>query len=170
MKNKNLNDINDNKKSEIKLEKIKKQIKKIKKNIKNIKLRHIAKKINMKNKSRKKIELIKKNNLNNFACDLLPIIENFERLLIFLKKNKNQNSEKNKGIILIFKCFIKIIKKYGIKIEDKTNILFDKKKHEIFYLKKLNAIRPNFVTKIIKVGYKINDIVIRKAKVIVSKK
>ncbi|MDH3003732.1 MAG: nucleotide exchange factor GrpE [Candidatus Shikimatogenerans sp. JK-2022] len=117
---------------------------------------------------KKRNDLEKKNlfNLNKkkIIKDILPILDDFNRLV------KEEKIEKNKGIYLIYKKLKTFLKFYGLK-KIKVNIgdSFNSYYHEAILQSKIDD--KNMKNKIIKVienGYYIDNNIIRCAKVIVG--
>ncbi|WXB47346.1 MAG: nucleotide exchange factor GrpE [Candidatus Shikimatogenerans sp. Tmey] len=112
---------------------------------------------------KEKISILKYSN-KDLILNILPIIDDFKRSFIFIKKDKNIYI----GIQLIYKKFLNILKSYGLKknntkIGDKFNYI----KHEIIAKEKSTKFK-NKIIKIIENGYLLNNSLIRYDKVIVG--
>lgn len=117
---------------------------------------------------KEKFELVKLAN-QELIVELIPILDDFERCLLEIKKDNNGN--KIIGIKLIYEKFFSVLKKKGIKqIKTKKGDHFNTDIHEA--LSQITDPSQDFKGKIIDIvemGYLLFDKVIRHAKVIVGK-
>ena len=104
-------------------------------------------------------------NLESIILKFLPVIDDFERML-----NNDNNKEKTlkEGISIIQSKFEKILDNYGVTSFNSKNEIFDADLHEAVMAQNSNK-KNNLIIDDFEKGYKINDKVIRHAKVIVSK-
>lgn len=124
---------------------------------------------NYKNRIQKeKFELFKLAN-QEVIVELIPVLDDFERCLLEIKKDNNGNMIL--GIKFIYEKFFSVLKKKGIKqIKTKKGDKFTTEIHEA--LSQITAPSQNLKGKIIAIvemGYFLHDKVIRHAKVIVGK-
>lgn len=124
---------------------------------------------NYKNRIQKeKFELLKLADKEVFVS-LLPVLDDFERCLLDIKKYNNLNIIR--GIKLIYEKMLNVLKKKGIKqIKTKKGDYFNTEIHEA--LSQITAPSQDLKGKIIaivEIGYILHDKVIRHAKVIVGK-
>jgi molecular chaperone GrpE len=124
---------------------------------------------NYKNRIQKeKFELFKLAN-QEVIVELIPVLDDFERCLLEIKKYNNVNM--TRGIKLIYEKFFRVLKKKGIKqIKTKKGDPFTTEVHEA--LSQITASSQNLKGKIIAIidmGYLLHEKVIRHAKVIVGK-
>lgn len=117
---------------------------------------------------KEKLFLIKLAN-QEVVVELIPVLDDFERCLLELKKDNNINMII--GIKLIYEKFFSVLKKKGIKqIKTKKGDNFNTDIHEA--LAQIIAPSQDLKGKIIDIvemGYFLHDKVIRHAKVIVGK-
>lgn len=117
---------------------------------------------------KEKFELFKLAN-QEVIVELIPVLDDFERCLLEIKKYNNVNIIR--GIKLIYEKFFSVLKKKGIKqIKTKKGDHFTTETHEA--LSQITAPSQNLKGKIIAIvemGYLLHDKVIRHAKVIVGK-
>lgn len=124
---------------------------------------------NYKNRIQKeKFELLKQAN-QEIVVDLIPVLDDFERCLLEIKKSNNSNMIE--GIKLIYEKLFRILKKKGIKqIKIKKGDHFNTEVHEaLSQIKTTSQDLKNKVIAIVEMGYLLHDKVIRHAKVIVGK-
>lgn len=114
---------------------------------------------------KEKFELVKLSN-QEVIIELIPVLDDFERCLLELKKDNNVL-----GIKLIYEKFFSVLKRKGLKqIKTKKGDNFSTDIHEA--LSQITAPSHDFKGKIIDIvemGYLLYDKVIRHAKVIVGK-
>lgn len=114
-----------------------------------------------------KAELIK-NGAESAMRDLLPVIDDVERALDAINKGGDLESIKE-GVGLIYNKFIKYLESQHVKAIDSTGMDFDTDVHEAVTM--FPAPDPSMKGKVIDTaikGYKINDKVLRYAKVVVG--
>jgi molecular chaperone GrpE len=78
-------------------------------------------------------------------------------------QNKIQETTIIQGIVLTRKSMLNIIQKFGIKREGKKNEIFQPHLHQSVSSKPSENIQSNHIISVIKHGYTLNCIVLRKA-------
>jgi molecular chaperone GrpE len=114
-----------------------------------------------------KAELIK-NGAESAMRDLLPVIDDLERAMDAINKGGDLESIKE-GVSLIYNKFIKYLESQHVKAIESTGMDFDTDVHEAVTM--FPAPDPSMKGKVIDTpikGYKINDKVLRYAKVVVG--
>ena len=114
-----------------------------------------------------KAELIK-NGAESAMRDLLPVIDDLERALDAINKGGDLDSLKE-GVNLIYNKFVKYLESQHVTAIDSTGKAFDTDVHEAVTM--FSAPDPSMKGKVIDTpikGYKINDKVLRYAKVVVG--
>ncbi len=116
---------------------------------------------------KEKSELIQ-NGGENVISSLLPIIDDFERALLNMKKSGDEEALK-KGVELIYQKFMKALETNGLKTIDTTNADFNTDFHEaVAMIPSQSDETKGKVIDCVQKGYKLNDKVIRHAKVAVG--
>ncbi|MDH3004676.1 MAG: nucleotide exchange factor GrpE [Candidatus Shikimatogenerans sp. JK-2022] len=125
-------------------------------------IRNLAEFDNYKKRNEKEKEDLFKINTGNIIKSILPILDDYNRLITEEKINKNE------GIYLIYRKFKKILKDNGLKkIKVKIGDNFNSDYHyAISQIKNKNMI--NKVVEILEDGYYVYDNIIRCTKVIVG--
>ena len=120
--------------------------------------------------AKEKIESIKRAN-KGLLLSLLNFMDNFERALKAGEKDENiQGTEYYKGIELIHKQFIDFIHDNGVsEIELQSGDEFDPNVHEALTMVEVPNIDKEQVVEVYAKGYKLNDELLRTAKVVVGK-
>jgi molecular chaperone GrpE len=98
--------------------------------------------------------------------DLLPTLDDLERTL------QHPNASKEavlQGMELIYKNFAKLLERYGLSSMETVGEYFDVHAHDALLEEVRADVEPGTITKEIQKGYKLNDNVLRHAKVIVAK-
>ena len=116
---------------------------------------------------KEKMELVK-NAGADVLVNILPVMDNFERALASLEAAKDIEALKD-GIELIYKNFKDFLTQKGVKEIESMEQVFDTDKHEA--ITKIKAPKKKLKGKIVDViekGYKLNDKVIRYAKVVIG--
>lgn len=115
---------------------------------------------------KEKSELIL-NGGENVINSLLPIIDDFERALKNIDKSDDKDTLK-KGVELIYQKLIKALENNGMKTIDTANADFNTDFHEAVAMVPTDDKQKGKVVDCVQKGYKLNDKVIRHAKVVVG--
>lgn len=99
---------------------------------------------------------------------LLPILDDFERLLN-TNPNKKEEQALIKGVDLLYHKFKKVLEKQGLKEIDCKGKDFDVNLEDALMLQPDETHPPNTVLEVVEKGYYLKEKVLRHAKVIVSK-
>ena len=120
--------------------------------------------------AKEKIDGIKRAN-KDLLLSLLTFMDNFERALKAGEQDANiQGTEYYKGIELIHKQFIDFMHDHGVsEIELEKGDEFDPNLHEALTMMEVPDIDKEQVVEIYAKGYKLNDELLRTAKVVVGK-
>ncbi|BBI01165.1 molecular chaperone [Buchnera aphidicola (Nipponaphis monzeni)] len=120
-------------------------------------------------KSDNQIHQIQTENLKCFLKHLIKIIDQLEEMSNIDFKNKSIHKSIIEGINLTLKSLIKTTEKFGLRKISNTNLLFNPNLHKISSYKNIKEIPNNYVISIRSYGYTLNNDVLRKAIVEVSK-
>lgn len=112
------------------------------------------------------IQLVKYAN-EKLIKDLLDVVDDFERTLIFSKEELKNNSI-HQGVEMIYNKLMKILSDYGLKKIEALNQPFDFNYHEALLQVPKDGVEPMTVVEEVQKGYMLYDKVIRHTKVIVS--
>lgn len=131
-------------------------------------LRALAETQNTKHRAELDIQRKSQLILENFAKDLLPVLDNFERALMLADSEKASDDFKNflVGIEITYKDLLKAVEKNGIEAIHQIGVDFDPTKHHAIDFKTGHAQK---VLEIKQAGYVLNGKVLRAALVIVGK-
>lgn len=116
---------------------------------------------------KEKIEIMK-NGAEKAMSDILPVIDDFERALQAIGEQNDVKSLKE-GVELIYNKFIKYLEANGVKAIDSNKAEFDTELHEAVanFPTPEEELKGKVIDTVQK-GYKINDKVLRHAKVVVG--
>jgi molecular chaperone GrpE len=111
-------------------------------------------------------------NLIKYAAEsllikLLPVLDDFERSLLYIDSAKDTQSIKE-GIKLVYDKLLKVLEDQGVKKIDAVGKPFDVHYHEAMLQRKEENVKPHTVIEEIEKGYMYKDRVIRHTKVVVS--
>lgn len=119
--------------------------------------------------AKEKADGIKRAN-KDLLLSLLNFMDNFERALKAGEKDSNiQGSEYYKGIELIHKQFIDFMHDNGVSEIESLGEEFDPNVHEALTMIEVPTIDKEQVVEVYAKGYKLNDELLRTAKVVVGK-
>jgi molecular chaperone GrpE len=98
---------------------------------------------------------------------LLPIMDSLEQALQLA--DKNGDSAMHEGLDLTMKLFVDALHKFDVMQLDPMGEVFDPQQHEAMAMQPAPDAAPNTVIAVFQKGYKLNDRVIRPARVVVAK-
>ncbi|QCI19120.1 nucleotide exchange factor GrpE, partial [Buchnera aphidicola] len=151
------------------LNELKEKISNNEKKIYDIQLRHLAHIENIKKNAEIEIKNIKIIKKEQFFKKIIPIIEVLENTLTLSKKLDLNKEPLIQGIELTLKSLLKIIYEFGVKKEGKKNEVFNPNIHNIILTENSTEIQPNHIISVKRNGFSFNNIILRKALVIVCK-
>jgi len=121
---------------------------------------------NFRRRTQKEKEEIAKYAAERIITSLLPVIDNFERAIDSIDKNKDFDSF-SQGVSLIFRQLYKVLEDEGLKAIEAVGQQFDPNLHEAL-MKEESDLGENIVLEEFQKGYYLKDKVIRFSKVKVS--
>jgi len=121
--------------------------------------------INFRKRSEKEKESSIKYGVESFACDLLPVLDNFQRAL----NNENNEDAFYQGMKLIEQQLTNILNNYSITEIDCLGKEFDPNYHHAVVMEESADFQEGMVIEVLQKGYILNDKVIRPSMVKVSK-
>jgi molecular chaperone GrpE len=131
-------------------------------------LRQKAEFDNFRKRSRREMEDFRKFAVENIMFDLLDVCDNFERVLFTFRKAEDVESVVN-GVEMVFKQFISILEKEGLKKIECEGEEFDPHLHEATQHVESDQHPDNTIVEVCRPGYEFNSKVIRPARVAVSR-
>ncbi len=105
-----------------------------------------------------------KYHIQNFAKDILPVLDNCERALAADTKDENLH----KGVQMIYDQLKAALAKEGVTEIDALNKPFDGNWHQALMSEKKDGVEPGIVIEVLQKGYKLKDRLLRAALVKVS--
>jgi molecular chaperone GrpE len=97
--------------------------------------------------------------------ELLPVVDNLERALASASDSDAAIAE---GVRLVHADLVGVLERNGIVSEEPTGQKFDPTEHEAVSMRTEDGAEPGIVLDVVEKGYKLNDTVIRPARVVVS--
>lgn len=131
-------------------------------------LRLAAEYDNFRKRTAKQFASISESAIEDFALELLNILDNFERALSVDTEKTDAESLK-KGVELIFGQLAELLKKKGVEPFDSVGEQFDPNYHEAMMTVETDEHEDGTVVSEFSKGYKLKDKVLRHAKVSVAK-
>lgn len=101
-------------------------------------------------------------------CDLLDVVDDFERAIAALTKESGEAVVHDAGIMLIYKKFVQFLERQQV-TELPADEAFDPHKHEALLHVDAEGKQPGEIVAVLQKGYRYKDTVIRPAKVSVAK-
>ncbi len=135
-------------------------------------LRRTAELENMRRRHQQEREQLIYDANKRLIMDLFGIIDDLERTIEHASESKDALSAKDpmtQGVELIYKSFLKMLERYGVRPMQTVGEAFDPMKHDALLEEPRSDIAPGMVTREIQQGYFLHDAILRHAKVFVSK-
>ncbi|HRD69981.1 MAG TPA: nucleotide exchange factor GrpE [Legionella sp.] len=127
-------------------------------------VRAVAELDNVRRRMEREVANAHKYGMEKLVSALLPVIDSLEQALQMAKDASMQE-----GLKLTMKLFTDVMQKFDVEQIDPVGATFDPQQHEAMSIQESPGTPPNTVTAVFQKGYKLNDRVIRPARVIVSK-
>ena len=119
---------------------------------------------NMRRRLQNEFEMQKKYRIQDFALDILPVIDNCERALA----QETSDEKYRKGVEMIYNQLINSLKKEGVEEIDCLNKPFDANFQQAIMMEKIEGVESGIVVQVLQKGYKLKDRILRAAMVKVS--
>jgi molecular chaperone GrpE len=132
-------------------------------------LRAAADAQNVKRRAEQDVEKARKFALEQFARELLPVVDNLERALEATAGQDAAVKPIAEGVELTLKSFLDALKKFNIAAVDPQGEPFDPNLHQAMSMVENAEVEPNSVIAVMQKGYTLNGRLLRPAMVMVSK-
>ena len=132
-------------------------------------LRALADAQNVKRRAEQDVEKARKFALEQFAKELLPVVDNMERALEATEGHDEAVKLIAEGVELTLKSFLDALKKFNVEAVDPQGEPFDPNLHQAMSMVENNEVEPNSVIAVMQKGYTLNGRLLRPAMVMVSK-
>jgi molecular chaperone GrpE len=124
---------------------------------------------NVKRRAEQDVEKARKFALEQFAKELLPVVDNMERALEATAGHDEAVKPITEGVELTLKSFLGALKKFNVETVDPQGEPFDPNLHQAMSMVENNDVEPNSVIAVMQKGYTLNGRLLRPAMVMVSK-
>ncbi len=124
---------------------------------------------NVKRRAEQDVEKARKFALEQFARELLPVVDNLERAVEAAGGDDEALKPIAEGVDLTLKSFLGALKKFNIEAVDPQGEPFDPNLHQAMSMVENNDVEPNSVIAVMQKGYTLNGRLLRPAMVMVSK-
>ena len=133
-------------------------------------LRSLAEVENTRKRANREVVTARKSALKGFARQLMPVTDNFDRTLDAIANLNESEAEQPLvvGLRLSLQEFTNTLKEAGIRAFNPKGETFDPEVHEAITMFPTADAEPNTVVEVIRVGYFLNDELLRAAQVIVA--
>lgn len=105
--------------------------------------------------------------LEKLIHSFLPVMDSLEQALQLTEKHADESMRE--GLLLTIKLFMDALKKLDVEEIDPLGLVFNPQEHEAMSMQEVPDVEPNTIITVFQKGYKLNDRVIRPARVIVAK-
>ncbi|GGI89549.1 nucleotide exchange factor GrpE [Legionella impletisoli] len=122
---------------------------------------------NVRRRAERDVENAHRYGLEKFVDSLIPVVDSLEQALQLAEQEKD--SAMHEGLELTMKLFLDVLRKHGVEQLNPQGEPFDPQLHEAMSMQQSEDAKPNTVLAVFQRGYKLNDRVVRPARVIVAK-
>lgn len=130
-------------------------------------VRAVAELDNVRRRMEREVANAHKYGMEKLITALLPVVDSLEQAMQIAEKNAD--TAMHEGLVLTMKLFTDVLQKFDVEQIDPVGAVFDPQQHEAMSIQEVPGTPPNSVIAVFQKGYKLNDRVIRPARVIVSK-
>lgn len=130
-------------------------------------VRALAELDNVRRRAERDVANAHRYSLEKFSVALLPVLDSLEQAHQLILQD--DNSSMREGLELTMKLFVDVLEKFDVKQLNPLGELFDPQQHEAMSMQESSDAPPNTVLMVFQKGYKLNDRVIRPARVVVAK-
>lgn len=130
-------------------------------------VRALAELDNVRRRAEREVTNAHRYGLEKFITSLLPVVDSLEQALQLA--SKDQDAGMREGLELTMKLFLDLLQKHEVQQLDPLGAPFNPQEHEAMSIQEAPDTAPNTVLAVFQKGYKLNDRLIRPARVIVSK-
>lgn len=131
-------------------------------------VRAMAELDNVRRRAEREIANAHRYGAEKLLSSLLPVVDSLEQALQMAAKE--EDAAMREGLELTMKLFVDVLEKFDVQQIDPMGLPFDPQEHEAMSMQDAPGAAPNTVIAVFQKGYKLNDRVIRPARVIVAKK
>lgn len=124
---------------------------------------------NVRKRSEREVQKARKFALEKFAGDLLAVMDSLDMGVQAAKAEGATVQAVAEGSELTLKMFVDTLTKHGVEQIDPTGEGFNPEEHEAMVMQPSADAEPNTVLETFQKGYKLNDRVLRAARVVVAK-
>lgn len=128
-------------------------------------VRALAELDNVRRRAEREVANAHRYGLEKLLTSLLPVVDSMEQAL----QMAADDASMREGLELTMKLFLDVLQKFDVHPIDPMGSPFDPQEHEAMSIQEAPGTAPNTVMAVFQKGYKLNDRLIRPARVIVSK-
>ena len=122
---------------------------------------------NVRRRSEQDVAKVRRYSLEKFITSLLPVVDSLEQALQLA--DKSGDTSMHEGLELTMKLVIDVLRKHDVQQLDPQGAVFDPQQHEAMSIQDSADVAHNSILAVFQKGYRLNDRVIRPARVIVAK-
>jgi molecular chaperone GrpE len=100
--------------------------------------------------------------------ELLPVLDNLERALTLAGEQNGDGAKVLEGVRLVHADLVGVLQRSGVQAFDPEGEPFDPTLHEALSTRPQDGTHPGTVVEVVEKGYRLNDQILRPARVIVS--
>ncbi len=130
-------------------------------------VRAMAELDNVRRRSEREVANAHRYGLEKLISSLLPVVDSLEQALQLA--DKQADTGMHEGLELTMKLFLNVLEKHDVQQLDPQGEIFDPQQHEAMSIQESADAAHNSILAVFQKGYRLNDRVIRPARVIVAK-
>lgn len=132
-------------------------------------LRSLAEQENIVRRCERDVSHARKYAVEKLVLELLPVIDSLEKALEMTDDSEKSTQSMREGIRLTLKLFHEVMVKQGIEVVDPKGESFNPELHEAMVMQASNEVAEGTVLEVFQKGYRLNQRLVRPAKVVVAK-
>ncbi|MBA2650836.1 MAG: nucleotide exchange factor GrpE [Tatlockia sp.] len=130
-------------------------------------VRAVAELENVRRRSERDIANAHRYGQEKLIISLLPVVDSLEQAIQISEEKANETM--HEGLLLTLKLFTDALQKAGAELINPEGEIFNPQEHEAMSMQEVPGVEANTILTVFQKGYKLNDRVIRPARVIVAK-
>ena len=123
---------------------------------------------NLRKRTIKDIENTNKSSIERVVREILPVLDSFELGSLVDTSTKEGVETFIEGQNATFKLLQSVLEKFSIETLNPENMKYDAELHEVISMQESDQIEPGYIVQVVQKGYRINQRLLRPARVIVA--
>ncbi|HIF20189.1 MAG TPA: nucleotide exchange factor GrpE [Gammaproteobacteria bacterium] len=123
---------------------------------------------NLRKRTIKDIENTNKNSIERVFREILPVLDSFELGELVDTSTKKGTETFIEGQNATFKLLQSVLERFSIESINPENMKYDAELHEVISMHDTDQVEPGYIVQVVQKGYRLNQRLLRPARVIVA--